>query len=174
MGSVATPADFIGPNGVETLAHKWHKLFARQLAHTPPAPFDTQRWQPQAYTRGWMFYRWGQPTPHCPALLAEHCKGWWIDWARMADLPNARYVQLPRLHWMAPLASLSQLGANAQVLGRDAMAQYLQSLWAQGERSTDALMVVQLSDDGWAQGEEREVQRFFIRPGTDLSVSPAA
>jgi uncharacterized protein len=35
-GDVATPADFIGPNGVETLAHKWHKLFARQLTHMPP------------------------------------------------------------------------------------------------------------------------------------------
>jgi hypothetical protein len=30
-GPAATPADFIGPNGVETLAHKWHKLFAKQL-----------------------------------------------------------------------------------------------------------------------------------------------
>ncbi|MGA8515960.1 MAG: DUF1853 family protein, partial [Burkholderiaceae bacterium] len=98
-GDVATPTDFIGPNGVETLAHKWHKLFARQLTHTPPAPFDMQRWQPQAYTRGWMFYRWGCEVPHCEALHAEHGKGWWIDWECMADLPDAYYVQLPRLHW---------------------------------------------------------------------------
>jgi uncharacterized protein len=167
-GDVATPADFIGPNGVETLAHKWHKLFARQLTHTPPAPFDTQAWQPQAYTRGWMFYPWGHNVPHCAALHADHGKGWWTDWARVAELPDAHYVQLPRLHWMAPLTSLTQLGDHIQVLRRDAMALHLQNLWTQAERSTDALMVAQLNDGGAAQRPAHEkpceVQRFFIRP----------
>lgn len=163
-GPVATPADFMGPNGIETLAHKWHKLFARQLAHTPPAPFDTQRWQPQAFTRGWMFYRWGQAVPHCPALLAEHGKGWWTDWARMGELPDAHYVLLPRLHWMAPLTSLAQLGDSAQVLPRDAMAQHLLGLWAQGARSADALMVAQLQEAALQPHQRSEVQRFFVRP----------
>jgi uncharacterized protein len=163
-GEVAAPTDFIGPNGVETLAHKWHKLFERQLTHTPPAPFDVHTWQPQAYTRGWMFYRWSRPVPRCDALHPDHGKAWWTDWARMAELPDAHYVQLPRLHWMAPLASLAQLGADAPVLPRGAMAVHLQNLWAQGERRSDAIMVVQW-DLGAGQADRGgEVRRFFIRP----------
>jgi uncharacterized protein len=168
VGDVATPADFIGPNGVETLAHKWHKLFARQLTHTPPAPFDTQAWQPQAYTRGWMFYPWGHPLPHCEALHADHGKGWWTDWARMTELPDANYVLLPRLHWLAPLTSLAQLSAQAQVLSREAMALHLQNLWLDGERTTDALMVARLEEGALQPHLRREVGRFFIRPPSVL------
>jgi uncharacterized protein len=168
VDDVATPADFIGPNGVETLAHKWHKLFARQLTHTPPAPFDTQIWQPQAYTRGWMFYPWGHQVPRCQALQLEHGKGWWTDWARMAELPDADYVQLPRLQWMAPLGSLKQLSESSPVFRRDAMRLHLQNLWASGERTTDALMVAQLEEGGLQPHKRREIQRFFIRPPTLL------
>lgn len=163
-GSVATPTDFIGPNGIETLAHKWHKLFARQLTHTPPTPFDTQVWQPQAFTRGWMFYPWGQQVPHCEALHAEHGKAWWTDWERMAGLPDTHYVQLPRLHWMAPLASLTQLGVDAPVLRRGAMAAHLQSLWESGERRTDALMLAQLDERSCHAQDRAEIRRFFVRP----------
>jgi uncharacterized protein len=163
-GPVATPADFIGPNGVETLAHKWHKLFAKQLqrqtTHALPAPWNTHPWQPQAYTRGWMFYRWGQAVPQCDALHAQHGKGWWIDVGQMHSLPDAHYAYLPRLHWMAPLTDISQLGNEPVVLPRDAMAQYVQTAWTQSGRSNDALMLVQLN------GTMRsEVERFFIRPG---------
>jgi uncharacterized protein len=164
VGEVATPADFIGPNGEETLAHKWHKLFDRQLMHTPPAPYDAQIWQPQAYTRGWMFYRWASPVPRCEALHADHGKAWWTDWVRMAELPDAHYVQLPRLHWMAPLDSLTQLGDNPLVLRRDAMALHLQSRWADGERRSDALMVAQLEAGALQPNRRCELGRFFIRP----------
>lgn len=163
-GNVATPTDFIGPNGVETLAHKWHKLFARQLTHTPPAPWSTQPWQPQAFTRGWMFYRWGVAVPRCDALHPQHGQGWWVDVAEMHAVPNALYAYLPRLHWMAPLASVEQLGPQAVVLARDAMAVHLRALWASGVRSTDAHMVVQLGECGVSLGGACEVQRFFVRP----------
>jgi uncharacterized protein len=163
-GDVATPTDFIGPNGVETLAHKWHKLFARQLTHTPPEPWTAQPWQPQAFTRGWMFYRWGMAVPTCDALHPQHGQGWWTDIAQMHVLPEASYAYLPRLHWMAPLASLEELGQQAVVLERDAMAAHLRTLWASGARSTDAHMVVQLEGSGVSLGGAREVQRFFVRP----------
>jgi uncharacterized protein len=163
-GDVATPTDFIGPNGVETLAHKWHKLFARQLTHTPPAPWSAHTWQPQAYTRGWMFYRWGMPVPRCDALHPQHGKGWWVAVAEMHALPDAMYAYRPRLHWMAPLTSVAQLGLQAVVLGRDAMAEYLLALWESGARRTDAHMVVQLRDDASVPGASVEMQRFFVRP----------
>jgi uncharacterized protein len=167
----ATPADFIGPNGVETLAHKWHKLFAKQLtraqAHALPAPWEVQQWQPQAFTRGWMFYRWGQAVPQCAALHPAHGKGWWTDYAQMRTLPQAHYAFLPRLHWMAQLSSIAQLGEQAVVLARDAMQLYLHSLWASSVRSNDALMIVQLdaNADVITESDARcEVQRFFVHP----------
>ena len=163
-GDVATPTDFIGPNGVETLAHKWHKLFARQLTHTPPAPWNAHKWQPQAFTRGWMFYRWDMPVPQCDALHSQHGRGWWIGVARMQALPDAMYAYLPRLHWMAPLISVEQLGSQAVVLRRDAMAVHLLALWESGARSVDAHMVVQLSDGVTSLAEACEAQRFFVRP----------
>ncbi len=159
-GAVATPADFIGPNGVETLAHKWHKLFARQLAHTPPAPWDGHTWRQQAFTRGWMFYRWGHAVPSCEALHPQHGTAWWIDFEQMADLPDAPYAYLPRLQWMAPLQSLAQLGPEAVVLSRSEMGKHLLALWASTQRSSDAQMMAQCSGvDG-----QLEVQRFFVRP----------
>jgi uncharacterized protein len=161
---VATPTDFIGPNGVETLAHKWHKLFARQLTHTPPEPWNAQPWQPQAFTRGWMFYRWGRAVPKCDALHPQHGQGWWVDVAEMHVLPDARYAYLPRLHWMAPLASVEQLGPQAVVLARDEMAVHLCTLWASGVRSADAHMLVQLEQSDASLGGACEVQRFFVRP----------
>lgn len=172
-GDVATPTDFIGPNGVETLAHKWHKLFARQLTHTPPAPWDVHAWQSQAFTRGWMFYRWGYAVPTCDALHPQHGRGWWMDWADMGALPDATYVHLPRLHWMAPVGSVEQLGSHAVVLARDAMALYLRRLWQTSERRSDAQMVVQLHDGRAGNAAPSEVQRIFIRPEA-VSACPAA
>jgi uncharacterized protein len=160
-GDTATPADFIGPNGVETLAHKWHKLFAKQLTHTPPAPWNAHSWQPQAFTRGWMFYRWGRAVPRCDALHAQHCKGWWVDWADMAQLPEGQYVYLPRLQWMAPVASLVQLGLGSVVAARSEMQDYLANQWASTQRRHDAQMVALMSG---SDGAAVEVQRFFIRP----------
>ncbi len=159
-GSTATPADFIGPNGVETLAHKWHKLFAKQLTHLPPAPWNAHPWQPQALTRGWMFYRWGSVVPQCTALHADHCKAWWTHWADIDQLPQAHYACLPRLQWMAPVAAPEQLGANTPLWSRSKLARHLTDLWATTERPTDAQLVVQL-DDGT---HPKEVRRFFIRP----------
>jgi uncharacterized protein len=163
-GPVATPADFIGPNGVETLAHKWHKLFAKQLqrqtTHALPAPWNAHPWQPQAYTRGWMFYRWGQAVPQCDALHAQHGKGWWIDWAGMAQLPQGQYVHLSRLQWMAPVDSAMQLGSDTTIFTRHQIAAHLAQHWAAGtQRATDAQMLVLLPS-----ASDHLSHRFFIRP----------
>jgi uncharacterized protein len=155
-GEIATPADFIGPNGVETLAHKWHKLFSKQLTHTPPPPWNEHAWRPQAFTRGWMFYRWDSSVPHCAALHPEHCKGWWIDWQNLDQLPEGRYAVLPRLQWVAPV---TLTGSNAQAHSRETMAHHVRQLWVTGQqRATDAQMVVLLSDD------LSKTHRIFVRP----------
>ncbi len=159
----ATPLDFLGPNGVETLAQKWHKLFAKQLKHAPPQPWNAHTWQPQAFTRGWMFYRWGSAVPSCEALHVEHCKAWWIDWVDMAQLPQGRYSHLTRLQWMAPMQSMAQLGAGAQLYTLEAMASHLQAQWGVTQRSSDAQMVVL-----WSETDGRELHRFFVRPSANF------
>ncbi len=159
--SSVSPDDFLGPNNIETLAHKWNKVFAKQLTHTPPAPWGAHAWQAQAITRGWMFYRWGCAVPTCAALNPHHCKGWWIQHADMQLLPAARYVHLSRLQWMAPVAALSMLASGTQLLQRDAMAHTLAQHWAASQGRDDAQMIVQLSDGDLPA----EVQRFFIRYG---------
>ena len=156
--SSVTPHDFLGPNNVETLAHKWNMVFAKQLAHTPPAPWNEHAWQALAFTRGWMFYRWGFTVPTCEALHADHCKGWWIAHADMQLLPAARYVHLPRLQWMAPITSTAMMANGVQLLEREAMAQHLAQYWAANPGRDDAQMIAQLGDGD----ETTEAQRFFI------------
>jgi uncharacterized protein len=153
-GDTATPADFIGPNGVETLAHKWHKLFAKQLAHKPPEPWNARTWQSQAFTRGWMFYRWGNVVPHCTALHTDHCKAWWIDWMNIDQLPEGQYVHLRRLQWMA---TTTPLGGDVVLYSRNEMKLHLRQLWSTTERATDAQMIVLLPSVG-------EMLRVFVRP----------
>jgi hypothetical protein len=65
---------------------------------------------------------------------------------------------------MAPLASVEQLGPQAVVLARDAMALHLRTMWASGLRSADAHMVVQLGGSNVSLDGACEVQRFFVRP----------
>ncbi len=160
--SSITAMDFLGPNGVETLAHKWHKVFERQLACMPPAPWSDHPWQAQAFTRGWMFYRWGSAVPTCDALHPAHCKGWWIDHAQMHQLPVARYLHLPRLQWMAPV-TLAAIGADEVAHEREAMAEHLAQYWASNPGREDAQMVVQLTEGADTSDQAQEIQRFFIR-----------
>ena len=122
--------DFVGPDSDETFDQKVSKLLVKQLGHSPPAPWSAHTWLPQAFAKGWMFYRHGQPIPPCAALNPAHCKGWWLpfeNWsevqaanANTADTANAntlddnttdatsgkpnpaRYLELLRPHWMPP------------------------------------------------------------------------
>lgn len=99
-GPTASAEQFVGPDRIEVLSTKLHKLFARQLAHTAPPPHDQRPWQPAAYTRGWMFYRFGAPTPRCAELSADHGRGWWIAREHALDLPAGHYRLVTRSHWM--------------------------------------------------------------------------
>lgn len=101
QGPTASAEQFVGPDRIEQLGAKLHKLFARQLAHEPPSPFDHRRWQPAAFTRGWMFYRHGRPVPACSGLAAEHGRGWWQAREQAHMLPAGRYRLIARADWMA-------------------------------------------------------------------------
>jgi hypothetical protein len=104
-GAQATPADFIGPDRVDTLGTKLNKMFGRQLRHTPPAPWDAEPWTPAACTRGRLFYRWGDSMPATPGVAADHLRGNWIERDRLGELTDADqsiWQVVPRSDWMAP------------------------------------------------------------------------
>lgn len=101
QGPIAATDQFVGPDRIEVLSAKLHKLFARQLAHEPPQPYDGRPWQPAAYTRGWMFYLHGAEVPHCAELAHDHGRGWWIARERAQELPEGHYRLVARAQWMA-------------------------------------------------------------------------
>jgi hypothetical protein len=155
QGSSAQADDFIGPDAAETFSRKLAKLFARQLTHTPPTPNDTTAWQPQAFARGWMFYRHGRRIPTCDLLDPGHCKGWWLPLEELDLLPDAQYVLLDRQHWMPPVPREDVHHA----VGLHVLRRQLQDEWANARGPhISALLIAQLNALG------NEVARYFVRP----------
>jgi hypothetical protein len=122
-GPSAAAGEFVGPDRVEVLSTKLHKLFSRQLAHAAPAPHDQRSWTPAAYTRGWMFYRHGAPVPLCAELAAGHGRGWWIAREHARELPPGPYRLVSRAHWM-------EAAAPGPGLHRDVLLAAIDQQWA--------------------------------------------
>lgn len=118
----ATALDFIGPDRAETLDTKLRKLFDRQLRHTPPAPWHTERWTPAACTRGWLFYRHGSRVPHTPGVHPQHLQGVWIERDRIDELDAAGatvWQAVPRSDWMCPQPPWPGAGRSLHAIASD-------------------------------------------------------
>ncbi len=146
-GTHAAPADFIGPDRIDSLATKLHKMFDRQLRHTPPEPWDAQAWTPAACTRGRLFYRWGDAVPLTPGVAANHLRGGWIERERLGDIPDADrpiWQAVTRSDWMAPPLAHGALPAQTLVeIGRAIDAQPI----SPGHPNPTATLVVRLDAD---------------------------
>jgi len=162
-GPVARPADFVGPDRAETLPGKLDRLFGRQLALTPPPPWDGRDWRPAAYARGWMFYRHDQAVPACTALAPGHLHGWWVEHGRLAELPEGPWLGLPRSRWMAP----ARCGDAAALCTRAQIGAAIAAAWQAPpppgvRRWPSAQLVARMApagDGGW-----EEVGRGFVVP----------
>ncbi|AKJ27611.1 DUF1853 family protein [Caldimonas brevitalea] len=161
-GPTAMAADFVGPDRAETLPGKLAKLFERQLRHTPPPPWDDRAWRPQAYTRGWMFYRHDRPVPLCDLLAPDHLQGRWIEWRRLNDLPDGHYLPLPRARWMVP----ARVPGTSTPIRREALAAEVARRWAEapprGARrwpSAQLYARVARREQAW-----QECERWFVVP----------
>ncbi len=173
----ATASDYIGPDAAETFDHKLHKITRRQLQLKAPPPFDVQAWQPEAYVRGWMFYRLGRPIPHCNELAADHLRGWWLPLDECGALPaGARYTELPRGAWMPP----HQQNSGEGLWAASEVAQALAERWRGQSLNTPSLhpfariqraqrasqkpsarLIVAMRE---AQGQWLEAARYFVAP----------
>lgn len=152
---------FVGPNLADTLGAKMRKILDRQLSlaqhpaaqiHLPQAVAAAQ-----ALVKGWLFYHADDPcaAPSMGVSVA-HCRGFWCAWSelqRESHEPDARYVMLPRLSWLAPAKVRIE-----QTLSRQQLLESLQVHFAQ---DTMPVLVAQLAEHG---GWMLEARRGFIVP----------
>ena len=141
----------IGPNLADTLGLKMRKILDKQLALSSHPAAQSLLAQPvraaQALVKGWLFYAAGA-TPGMEGISQEHGHGFWCT---PTELPQQRYIVLPRLQWLAPFK-----GREVEVLDVDALRVQLFGL-------VQAVMVATVDHvDGW----EVERTRGFVVPDT--------
>lgn len=164
-GPIADTDSFVGPDRAEVFTRKLDKLIDRQLAHIPPAPFDTREWKPRAFTRGWLFYRGANRAidPRCEALAPGHLRGRWVTRTAANELPDGHYASIPRAAWMAPRRFAPD---DPRVVSLATMLGDIDARWAAStptglRRRPAAQLVARLAD---VAGERRELERIFVVP----------
>jgi uncharacterized protein len=155
--------DLVGPDSAETFDQKIDKVMGKQLVQTPPSPYDQTLWQPQAFTRGWMFYRRGKDIPVIPELAENHLKGFWVEHKDITDLESGDYYILPRARWLSPVILTSD-DAESKPIDLSTLHARSLSIWANQialSRWPGGVLVARVAAtiDGW-----REVERGFIMP----------
>jgi hypothetical protein len=159
-------SDFlVGPSLDDTLGAKMRKILDRQLSlsahpaakiHLPQAVDSAQ-----ALIKGWLFYHPDDLTPAPPSgmsalgVSATHCFGFWRTLAEAECLPDAHYLILPRLRWLAPA-----LAASDACVGRAAL---LNALNAHFATDTLPVLVAAMHEKGHG-GVAVETERGFIVP----------
>ena len=139
----------IGPNRADTLGLKMRKILDKQLALSRHPAAQSLLVHPvraaQALVKGWLFYAAGA-LPAMDGISQEHACGFWCT---PTQLPQQRYVVLPRLQWLAPFK-----GREVEVLDLDALRAQLFDL-------AQPVMVAAVDHiDGW----EVERTRGFVVP----------
>jgi hypothetical protein len=112
---------FVGPNLADTLGAKMHKILNRQLSLAQHPAAQGYLPQPvasaQALIKGWLFYHEDDLLPAAALGLSDlHCRGFWCAMAELDELPEQRYVVLPRLSWLAPAKAATGHSLNKQSL----------------------------------------------------------
>ena len=157
-GASATDLDaLVGPNLADSLGMKMRKIFERQLTlgqHPAaqallPHPVTLAR----ALVKGWLFYPAGS-WPAMQGIMSGHCRGFWCSLDTISQLPDADYVILPKLHWLAPCRADS---AN-WVLSREGLTDHLTD---QFETSSTPVLVAIVQE---RNGTFEELDRGFIVP----------
>jgi hypothetical protein len=112
-GAAATLAAYVGPNLQDRFDLKFTHLLDHQLPLSAREEFALLGhggpWEAQMFVKGWLFYRWGDPSGAAPVPPAElhpaHARGWWLardDLPRFASSHADAWAVLPRLAWLAP------------------------------------------------------------------------
>jgi len=142
----------IGPNLADSLGAKMRKIVGKQLALADHPAAQAMLTRPvtraRALVKGWLFYPLASSPAPMAGITPDHCRGFWCALAERGRLdPQARWVLLPRLSWLAPYrvdhgAALEELGGLSEI--------------------ASPVMVAALGDDG--AGGLIETERGFIVP----------
>jgi hypothetical protein len=98
-------SDFVGPNLMDNLNDKSHKIMDAQLALG--AHKDAQKYlthplsAAKALLKGWLFY----PASNSPSLSEvepQHCRGIWCRLSELSAIDGDKFAVLSRLNWLAP------------------------------------------------------------------------
>jgi len=104
-GAAASLDTLVGPNLADSLGRKMRKIFERQLTlgSHPAARVILPRpvMQARALVKGWLFYPHGA-WPAMQGVTAGHCRGFWCPLDDIDALPDADFLILPKLQWLAP------------------------------------------------------------------------
>lgn len=149
-------ADYVGPNLMDDLNNKTHKIMHTQLAlgkHPDakkylPAPLTAAK----ALVHGWLFYSSGD-TKELPEINPTHCRGLWC---RLSDLKNWNgdcFTVLSRLQRLAPAKVCQDETMSLNRLQADLMQLFLVD--------TRPVLVAQLVADA---GFFVECERIFVVP----------
>jgi len=98
-------ADFVGPNLMDNLNDKSHKIMDAQLALGQH--HDAQKYLPKplqgakALLKGWLFYP-QLDSATLPEVQPSHCRGLWCRLSDLEALVEQRCTVLSRLAWLAP------------------------------------------------------------------------
>jgi len=157
-GATASDLDaLVGPNLADTLGLKMRKIFGRQLTlgqHPAaqallPRPVTVAR----ALVKGWLFYPAGS-WPAMQGITRGHCRGFWCTVDELASLPDAAYVILPKLQWLAPLRAAGRTLTRAELAAE--LAQHFAT-------SSTPTLIARVHD---LDGTLEEAERGFIVPTT--------
>jgi uncharacterized protein len=159
--------DLVGPDSAETFDQKIDKVMGKQLVQTPPSPYDQTLWQPQAFTRGWMFYRRGKAWPTIPELAANHLKGFWVEHKDITELVNGHYYIVPRARWLSPVVLASDVQVDVDLISLSTLHARSLSIWANQialSRWPGGVLVARMEAADDTKRCWREVERGFIMP----------
>ena len=156
---------FIGPAARDRLDLKLQRVFQHQLtlSHTPAGhaalPPEVAPLLTQAFIKGYLFYPvhafQAQPAA-TPGISPAHLRGWWLrqgSGALPQSVAQSRWVQLPRLRWLAPL----RLDAHAEVMTQQQVEAMLQAHFAASSTPLQLVEVTRGDSGMW-----HEAARGFV------------
>lgn len=151
-------SDFVGPNLMDNLNDKSHKIMDAQLVLGQHK--DAQKYlshplsAAKALLKGWLFYPVADPVS-LPEIEPEHCRGIWCRLSELNAIQGDCFTILSRLNWLAP-AKVSM----ANCLSRD---QLFNKLTKQFLSDARPVLIAQLVK--W-DAYFLETERIFVVPDT--------
>ncbi|WP_332878759.1 DUF1853 family protein [Massilia sp. S19_KUP03_FR1] len=153
----------VGPNLADSLGAKMRKIVEKQLVLGQHPAAQAQLPGPvvraRALVKGWLFYPLAAPAVSAPPMRAinrAHCHGFWCAIDEFALLPDALFLVLPKLQWLAPFRATSAPAMQTR-------AALHATLCAQFESADGPVLVAILRQQA---GHVVEIDRGFIVPAT--------